>query len=55
MSEYILNKEHDYKNLFNFELVSKIIEGLVTVTNQSSRKIDNLIDNDRERDNIITK
>ena len=42
MSEFILQKQHDYKNLFNFELLSKIIEALVSDTNQSSKKIEDL-------------
>jgi len=55
MSEFILQKQHDYKNLFNFELLSKIIEALVSDTNQSSKKIEDLIENDMEKERLITK
>ena len=57
MSEFILQKELDYETLFkiDYSLLSKIIEALVTVTKQTEKKMEDLVDNDKENNKIITK
>ena len=58
MSEFILEKEHDYKSLFefkyDFELLSKLMEALVKVTRQSDKKIEDLMERDGEKEKLIT-
>jgi hypothetical protein len=58
MSEFILEKDHNYNSLFefkcDFELLRKIIEALVKVSRISDKKIEDLIERDVEKDKIIT-
>ena len=57
MSEFI-HKDHDYSTLFNFkydfELLRNIIEALVTVTKQTDKKIEDLLESDNDKDKLIT-
>jgi hypothetical protein len=58
MSEFILEKEHNYNSLFEFkcdyDLLRKIIEALVKMSRISEKKIGDLIDRDFEKDKLIT-
>jgi hypothetical protein len=58
MSEYILEKDHDYNAMFeikyDFELVRNIMEALVKVSRQSDRKIEDLLERDAEKEKLIT-